>query len=146
MATRHLNSLLQQRQEETAIRAGAVRDIGERLRSVHFLQTQQSRLKRNVATTEAEYLAFMTRYEEARATAGLDRARIGQVAVVASAIDPLTPAGVRKSYILLAALAAGILVALLWLTIAEFFDNGVYTPAHLENILNAPVIAVPDRA
>jgi uncharacterized protein involved in exopolysaccharide biosynthesis len=146
MATRHLDSILQQRREETAIRAAAVRDIGERLQSVHFLQTEQSRLKRNVATTEAEYLAFMKRYEEARATAGLDRARIGQVAVVASAIDPLTPAGVGKSYILLAALAAGILVALLWLTLAEFFDNGVYTTAHLENILNAPVIAVPDRA
>jgi uncharacterized protein involved in exopolysaccharide biosynthesis len=146
MATRHLNSLLQQRQEETAVRAGAVRDIGERLQSVHFLQTEQSRLKRNVATTEAEYLTFMRRYEEARATAGLDRARIGQVAVVASAIDPLTPAGIPKSYLLLAALAAGMLAALLWLTLAEYFDNGVYTPAHLENILNAPVIAVPAHA
>ena len=51
-------------------------------------------------------------------------------------------AGLQLRY----ALAAGILVALLWLTLAEFFDNGVYTTAQLENILNAPVIAVPDRA
>jgi len=146
MATKHLNSLLEQRKEETAVRTNAVKEISDRLQSVHFLQTEQSRLRRNIVTTEAEYMTFVKRYEDAKATAGLDQARTGQVAVVASAIDPLTPAGIRKSYLLLAALAGGIFIALFWITLAEFLDNGVYTPAHLENILNAPVIAIPERA
>ena len=140
MATKHLNAVLDQRKRETMERSVALRGLQSRLAAVHSLGIDQTRLKRNIAKGEIEYMALSKRYNEARATSELDQSKIGQVAVISRAVDPMMPAGTPKFYLLLAALIGGILLALLWITLAEFFDDGIYTASALENKLHAPVI------
>jgi capsular polysaccharide biosynthesis protein len=68
--------------------------------------------------------------------------RIGNVVIVERATDPLAPYGVRKLTLLGIAFALIVCAALAWITIAEFFDHGVYTAATLQEQVDAPVLAV----
>jgi uncharacterized protein involved in exopolysaccharide biosynthesis len=145
-AVAHLQSIAKQRHDEVADRAQAVAALHERLSIVHDKQTDQSRLRRDVSVDETEYTFVQKRYQEAQADAGLRAANVGDVVVVSSAVDPLAPSGTRKSIVFGIALVAGLLVALAWITIAEFFDDGVYSTKTAERVLGSRVLNIPEAA
>ena len=141
-----LQSQAKQRHDEVGGRSQVVSALRERLRIVHDKQTDQGRLKRDAAVDESEFTMVEKRYEEALANAGLRAANTGDVVVISPAVDPLAPSGTRKSVIFAIALVAGILVSLAWITIAEFFDDGIYTPKVAERVLGSRVHTITEVA
>ena len=143
-AVAHLQSLAKQRRDEVTDRTQVVAGLRERLSVVHDKQTDQGRLRRDVAVDESEYTYVEKRYQAALADSRLRAANTGDVVVISSAVDPLAPTGTRKYVIFLVALVAGVLVSLAWITVAEFFDDGIYTPKVVERALGTRVITVAE--
>ncbi len=84
---------------------------------------------------------YQKKYEDAEAALALERARIGNVAVVQSAQEPLRPVGVSRSAFVLIVALLGALAALSWCAVAEFLDDRVRSVDEVERWLGAPVLA-----
>jgi len=67
---------------------------------------------------------------------------VGNVEIIEHGIDPLKPSGLRRQTFLLIAAGAGLLAALAWISVLEFFDHRVYEAEDLQARLGAPVVAV----
>lgn len=145
-AVAHLQSLAKQRHDEVSDRKQAVSTLHDRLSVVHDKLTDEGRLRRDASVDEAEYVIVEKRYAEALANTGLRAANAGDVVVVSPAVDPLAPSGTRKSIIFGIALVAGILVALAWITVAEFFDDRIYTAKAAERVMGARVLVLEETA
>ncbi len=82
---------------------------------------------------------------EAVSVAALEEARIGNVVVVQAAAEMATPAGVRKSTMLMLAAIGGLMVALSWVVLREFFDHRLKTPGDVQRWLGLRLLAtVPE--
>lgn len=129
-------------EQQTEVRRRDYQILQDQLRSLHAKQARWTELKRKAKDSEDDYLLYRKKYEETSADAVMGQLQIGNVAVIERASDPLGPAGVRKTTLLGLAVLAAILAALSWVTVAEFFDQGVYTLADLERTTPDPVLAV----
>lgn len=78
---------------------------------------------------------------EAVSVAALEEARIGNVVVVQAAAEMATPAGVRKSTMLMLAAVGGMMVALTWVVLREFFDHRLKTPGDVQRWLGLRLLA-----
>jgi uncharacterized protein involved in exopolysaccharide biosynthesis len=138
----HLRSVVAERSEAVRAKRAEIAHHQYELKSVNEKQRDWTGLKRQVQVTEASYLFYQKKLEEAKANATLEHDRIGNVVVIERAIDPVAPSGIRKLTLLALAVAASLFAGLAWVSIAEFLDNRVYFAETLEAILQAPVAAV----
>ena len=127
--------------QQTEVRRKAFEDLRAQLNQLRDNETQWTQLKRKQRDYEEDYLMFRKKLEEARANAGMELLRISNVSVIERASDPLMPSGMRKTTILGLALLSALLTALMWVTVAEFFDYRVYRVEELERIVPVPVLA-----
>ena len=141
MLAGNLRTTLAEKEQQTALRRTAYDSLERELRDLHDKQMRWIDLKRQARDSETTYLLFRKKFEESAADDAMQQLRIGNVAVIERAADPLAPAGMRKTTLLGLAVVACILAAFVWLTIAEFFDHGIYTVEALQREVEAPVLA-----
>lgn len=135
-----------------AAHAEQVHRFEERQRDLEALEGELAELqasqrgwasaKRRVRVVEQEYLFAREKLEETRALVALEQRKLGNVAVIQPAIDPLLPAGIRKARMFAMIVFIGVLGALVYVALAEFFDHRFYSADALEEQLQAPVLAV----
>jgi len=141
MLTVNMRTALEEVTQQEQLRRASYDALQKELDDLHDKQMKWADLKRNVGDAEANYLLYRRKYEESLADETMERERISNVAVIERASEPLAPAGMRKTMLLGLATLACILTALLWVTIAEFFDHGIYTVEALQREVDAPVLA-----
>jgi uncharacterized protein involved in exopolysaccharide biosynthesis len=101
-------------------------------------------LRRDWATSEANYQTYLSKLEEARISAEMDKQKMTSVSVIERAAVPLVPVSPKQTlpyFVAIAALAglgAGIGLAF----IREFFRQGYHTRQKVEKSLGLPVLIV----
>ena len=145
MLAANLRSTLAEKQSEYDLRRKELETLDTQLSELHGRQMQWSALKRKSAEAEGIYTFYRRKLEESSASDALEKNRISNIAVIEHPMDPLMPDGMKKTTLLSICLGFGILAALGWVSIAEFFDHRVYTIDQLGQHLKAPVLAVVER-
>jgi uncharacterized protein involved in exopolysaccharide biosynthesis len=112
---------------------------------LHGAEVQWLDLRRKAEVLNQEYNFYRAKYEETTvARTSLDQKLSGNIVVIESALDPQEAAGLSKLTYIGIGLFAALLAALGYVTMAEFFDQRVYTTVDLERSLGAPVLlAIP---
>jgi len=147
MVSVNLTAVRDEKAQELQSRSGDFNALRARLASLHEQEAEWKGLKRRAGVLEDRYVSYRKKLAESTATANLSTRRAGNVAIVERAMDPIQPVGMRKLTMLQLSAAAGLFLALLWVTIAEFFDHGVYGADALERHMGVPVIAtIPSSA
>jgi uncharacterized protein involved in exopolysaccharide biosynthesis/Mrp family chromosome partitioning ATPase len=141
MLTANLRASLAEKEQQTALRRTSYEGLEEQLRLLHEKKASLVDLQRRARDQEQTYLLYRKKLEEATADDAMLQSRVSNVAVIERATDPLAPVGMRKTTLLALALIGAILAALSWVTIGEFFDQGIYTVEDLQQRLSAPVLA-----
>jgi uncharacterized protein involved in exopolysaccharide biosynthesis len=138
----NLRSALAEREADLMVLRGQRRDLESELDQLHARQSQWRGLQRDVSSMEESFSFYVRKLEESTAQAQRDEQIAGSAAVIQSAIDPLMPSGIRKTYLILAAGLLSLIAALAWAAICEFFDHRIYSADVLEEHLASPVLAV----
>ncbi|RII27116.1 MAG: lipopolysaccharide biosynthesis protein [Geobacter sp.] len=98
-------------------------------------------LKRDVATTEKNYLTYQNKAEEARLSEDMNRLKLANVSVIQPAVAPSAPASVSKLFGIIAGCFAGAVLAIGSAFLVEIFSPIISTPAIAEKRLCLPVLA-----
>jgi succinoglycan biosynthesis transport protein ExoP len=138
----YVRSVEAEKQAASDQRAADVSRLRAEIKTLHAQETGWNALKRRVKVAEDSYLMYRGRLNEATGVEALETRRIGNVVVVERATDALAPYGVRKLTLLGLAFALVLFAILSWISVAEFFDHGVYTADALQSQVDAPVLAV----
>ncbi|MEK7750416.1 MAG: Wzz/FepE/Etk N-terminal domain-containing protein [Acidobacteriota bacterium] len=142
----NLRATLAEKQSVFQAHRQALAACQAKLRSLQEKETEWGAIKRRIRILEENYLLYRRKLEDTTAAAAMEQKRIGNVVVIAHAVDPVVPVGTRKMTLLGLALMAGVFTALAWAAVAEFFDNRVYSAEALEQRLGAPVLGVVPAA
>jgi len=141
MLATNLHTALAEKEQQANLRKAAYDNLQQQLKQLHDKQMQWADLKRQTRDGDAAYMLFRRKLDEAAADDAMQQHQIGNVAIIERASDPLAPGGMRKTTLLGLAALACVLAALVWITIAEFFDHGIYTAEALQLEIGAPVFA-----
>lgn len=101
-----------------------------------------SRLRRNVLTSEQEYLQYKDSLSRAEANAALDRARLSNVAVTQPATRPVVPIKPRKARNIALALILGLFGAVALGCFLDYTDDTFKSQSDVERFLGVPVLAI----
>ena len=102
-------------------------------------------LEREAKVDERNYLLYLSKREQERASNAVDRTRIESVAIVIPPAIPFLPSH-GPAFILLIAFALAVLVSFLTAYIIDYFDPSFHTLSQVIDILGIPVVvAVPRR-
>lgn len=143
MLAANLRAAESERRAALETRRAAHVALTQQLGATKNRQTEVEALTRRARESEEVHLFYRRKLEETAATQASEKQRTGNVSIVQLATEPIVPAGMRKSYMLAIAAVASLFLALLWITIAEFFDDRVYTVEDVRRRLpGAPVTAV----
>jgi uncharacterized protein involved in exopolysaccharide biosynthesis len=138
----NLVSVRAETEAEHRTRAAEVAAMQAQLQALHDQDMEWTALKRKVKVLEESYVFYRKKLDESSATATLREKNVGNVVIVERAMDPFQTVGMRKMALLGLAGLVSLLAALAWVSVAEFFDDGVYTSYGLEKHIGAPVMAV----
>jgi uncharacterized protein involved in exopolysaccharide biosynthesis len=106
---------------------------------------KQADLEREAKANEQNYLLYLSKREQERASDALDRTRIENVTIVVPPAIPVLPVHGRLFILLLAFGVAG-MISLAATFIIDYFDPSFHTPAQVVDILGIPVVvAMPKR-
>lgn len=97
-------------------------------------------LMRTAKLTEANYLLYLKKREEARISDALDSKRIVNVAVAEPASVPVLPVHPPWRFVLLGTVL-GLVVSIGSAIVAEYLDTSFRTAEEVEQVLNVPVVA-----
>jgi uncharacterized protein involved in exopolysaccharide biosynthesis len=123
----------------------SIHDMELQLVNLDAKSVQQSALLRETKANEANYLLFLTKREQERASDALDDKRIANVAIAVPAEVPVLPARNPKS-IMFAGFWGALFSAIGVGYLAELADPTFRSPAEVEEILKIPILsAVPKR-
>lgn len=130
--------------------AAALEQTSRTLRE-HTLKLDQKAIKqqallREQKATESNYLLYLAKREDARASDALDNRRINNVALSVPPTVPVLPA-VNPLLVVLLGFILAVFVSVAAAFTAEYLDPSFRTPAEVIEILNIPVVAsVPSQA
>jgi uncharacterized protein involved in exopolysaccharide biosynthesis len=141
MAMSQLYATVAQRREQLALREGQRDSIAVELQSLQDSLPRWQELQRNMASKQRTYEFNDNRLNEATGVAALERQRLGNVVVVQQPSEGALPVGIHKNSMLVISLVGGILLALIWLTVCEFFDHRLHGPADVERRLGLRLLA-----
>jgi uncharacterized protein involved in exopolysaccharide biosynthesis len=134
-------------QEATATELTAsIQSMKQQMVALDAQAIKQNELDRAQKADEANYLLYLDKREQERASDALDKKRIADVAIAVPPIVPVLPAH-SPQLILALGLVAAIILSLGSGLLAEYLDPSFRTPDELAEILNMPVLAsVPKQA
>jgi uncharacterized protein involved in exopolysaccharide biosynthesis len=138
----HLRAALAQADQTRNARKDELAQAQARLDGLHQARMKWNDLKRDAKVLENRFLFYQNKLEQSAATAAMERQRVGNVEIIEHGMDPLAPTGMRKVTLLGMSLVMGLLAALAYASILEFFDHRIYETRSLEHRLNAPVLGV----
>jgi uncharacterized protein involved in exopolysaccharide biosynthesis len=141
MLSANLGTALAEKEQQAGLRKAEYDNLQDRLKQLHTKQIGWRDLKRRTQDDETAHRLFRRKLDEAAADDAMQQHQIGNVAVIERANDPLAPGGMRKTTLMMLGALASLLAGLVWLTIAEFFDHGIYTAEALQLEIGAPVFA-----
>lgn len=124
----------------TATRS-ATQQYRTKLDEIHESEMTQQDLIREVKETEANYLLYAQKREEARIGDALDRQKIMDVAIAETATVPALPAYPHRALALLVGLLLASFVSPGLAFAVDYFDPSVRTPDELREALQIPVLA-----
>jgi len=104
-----------------------------------------TRLRRQVAIEEQNYLLYQKKLEEARISDVLDAARVVNVRVIDPPATSFLPVGPPRLSAIAFAGLAGLLAAALLAFVLEYFDRSIKKPEHVEEYLGLPLLASISR-
>lgn len=142
MLAANLRSTTAEKQADYDLRKAAFASLEDQLTALHSKQMEWAALKRKSDEAQGIYTFYRRKLEETSASDALEKNRVTNVAVIEPPMDPLQPDGMRKTTLLSIAMGFGVLAALAWISVAEFFDHRVYTIDQLVQHIKAPVLAV----
>ena len=123
----------------------SIHDMELQLVNLDAKSVQQSALLREAKANEANYLLFLTKREQERASDALDDKRIANVAIAVPADVPVLPARNPKS-IMFAGFWGALFSAIGVGYLTELADPTFRSPSEVEDILKIPILsAVPKR-
>lgn len=130
--------------------AGALESSIQTLRaqmvSLDGKAVKQASLMRDVKADEDNYLLYLTKREQERASDALDKRGIANVAIAVPPVIPVLPAH-SPMLVLLLGLFAAVVLSIAAGFIAEHLDPSFRTPDEVSEALNLPVLAcVPKKA
>ncbi len=136
-----LEATAEQRRRQLEMRESQRETIERELETLQAAIGRWVELKRETASALRAYEYNDGKLNEARSVAALEAARIGNVVVAQSAFEQATPIGVRKSMMLIVAAVGGLILALTWVVLREFFDHRLKTPADVQRWLGLRLLA-----
>lgn len=136
MLQQQIQAKVDERREALALRETLRDDIAAELRRLQDAMVQWHELRRAVSSSARAYEFNDNKLNEAMGIAALEQARIGNVVVAQQPSEQALPLGVRKSSMLLLAVAGGFILAGIWVTGCEFFDHRLRDLAGVENHLH----------
>lgn len=146
MLAGNLRSVLAERSKDLSGRTNELQSLRQRLAALHQNEMHWLDLKRKVQDFDEDYQFYRKKVEESAAkTAAMEQERSANVVVIEEPMDPIMPAGMRKTWIFGLALAVSLCAALVFISIGEFFDHRIYIREQLERAVGAPVMAVVPR-
>jgi uncharacterized protein involved in exopolysaccharide biosynthesis len=145
MVASNLRSTAREMEESLQARLRARNQLSERLEKLHNLEMEWEALTRKRRLDEETFLIARKKHQDSATESALDASSVGNVSVIERAIDPMKPVGMRKSTMLGLALVLAIFSALAWVSLAEFFDHGIYQADFLERMTGAPTFATLPR-
>ncbi len=134
-------AMLQQRREILALREAERTRLIEELGHLQDLFRRWQELRREVAGATRAFEQNEGRLVEAQGIAALEQARIGSVVLVQRPTESALPVGPRKLNLLVLAFAVGLMLALLWVAVREFFDQRLHQPDDVESRLGLRLLA-----
>ncbi len=136
-----LNATADQRHRQLELRETQRDEIRNDLQALQDATTQWQELRRAVGSALRAYEFNDTKLNEASGIAALETARLGNIVVMQSASEQATPVGVRKMTMLMLAAGGGLLLALSWVVLREFFDHRLKKPEDVSRHLGLRVLA-----
>lgn len=107
---------------------------------------KQQALLREEKASESNYLGYLAKREDARASDALDSRRIDNVAVSVPPIVPVLPA-INPLLVVLLGFLLAVFVSAVTAFAVEYVDPSFRTPAEVIEILNIPVVSsIPSQA
>jgi uncharacterized protein involved in exopolysaccharide biosynthesis len=127
--------------QRAAVNAGkrAVRAMQGQMVSLDQQAIQQQDLERAVKTDESNYLLYLSKQEQERATNALDKTSIGNVELAVPPAVPALPVYSDKVVALLAFFAS-LIFSLAVAYGADYFDPSFQTPAEVADSLGIPIV------
>jgi uncharacterized protein involved in exopolysaccharide biosynthesis/Mrp family chromosome partitioning ATPase len=135
MLVQQLQATVVQWREAFRLRETLRDNIRDELQALQNSLAKWQELRRGVTSGSRAYELYDNKLNEARGIAALEQARIGNVVVVQQPSELATPVGVRKTTMLQLSVAAGLLLAAIWVTACEFFDHRLHGPDEIERHL-----------
>lgn len=141
------NEIARSRTEQAALQArvqslrAASTDYRRRAQTLDSADAEQRALLRNVKSAEERALLYQRKQEEARISDALDRTRIANVAIAQPPTVSVDPRRTRGLAWLAVALLLSAVVSLIAALLADALSSRVRTPADLETLVDAPVLA-----
>jgi len=142
MVASHLRSVLQEKQAAYDTHVATLASRQDSLAALHAKENEWGALRRRVRLLEDAYTFNAKKLEEASTIHAMELMKLGNVAVIERAIDPLEQAGTRKLTLLGVSAVLAVFASLAWAALAEFFDHRIYSAEQLERHVRAPVAAV----
>lgn len=136
MLQQQIQAKVDERREALTLRETLRDDIATELRRLQDAMVQWHELRRAVSSSARAYEFNDNKLNEAMGIAALEQARIGNVVVAQQPSEQALPLGVRKSSMLLLAVAGGFILAGIWVTGSEFFDHRLRDLGGIENHLH----------
>jgi uncharacterized protein involved in exopolysaccharide biosynthesis len=124
--------------------ATGIEDMHKQTVDLDAKSITQAALVREQKADEANYLLYLGKREQQRASDALDRTNIADVAIAVPAVVPALPAH-KPSLILLLGLIFSIFGAVAAGFAAEYLDPSFRTPTEVVETLNIPVLATVPR-
>jgi polysaccharide biosynthesis transport protein len=123
----------------------SIRDINVQMVSLEAKTVEQAALVRQAKANEANYLLYLTKREQERASDALDDKRIANVAIAVPPNVPVLPA--RSPFaVMFTGFFIAVLAAIAAGYVAELVDQSFRTPTEVEGTLNIPILAaVPKK-
>lgn len=124
----------------------SIRNIHLEMGSLEAKAVEQASLVRETKANETNYLLYLTKREQERASDALDDRHIANVAIAVPPHVPVLPARSPFS-VMFTGLFLAVLCAIAAGYVTELADQSFRTPAEVEETLNIPILAaVPKQA
>lgn len=113
--------------------------------SLDHQQLQQNDVEREMKADEGNYLLYLAKREQERATSALDKTKISNVSIAVPPAIPMLPI-LGWPVLISASIGLGILFAMIAAYIADYFDASFHSREEIEDVLGIPfVVAIPRK-
>ena len=136
----NVQSVLTEKKALYEARLNILQNLQNKLDLLHSREAKWDQFRRNVQVMDDEYMLLEKKFKEGTSTDALKHGKIGNVAIIQRAIDPVAPSGMRKATMLVLSMLFGMFASLAWVAVAEFFDHGIYSADELARHIDAPVL------